>query len=69
VAAALGHIGGPPSQPEYQAITRQLKSLTVDEVCTLLANLDMGKHVEGFRALPVNGAVLDTVDDEDLQQV
>eukprot|EP00290_Baffinella_frigidus_P005559 CAMPEP_0180116170 /NCGR_PEP_ID=MMETSP0986-20121125/218_1 /TAXON_ID=697907 /ORGANISM="non described non described, Strain CCMP2293" /LENGTH=292 /DNA_ID=CAMNT_0022054911 /DNA_START=199 /DNA_END=1077 /DNA_ORIENTATION=- len=56
-----------PSRPK--AITRQLKSLTVDEVCTLLANLDMGKHVEGFRALPVNGAVLDTVDDEDLQQV
>jgi len=34
-----------------------------------MVNLDMGKHVDGFRALPVNGAVLDTADDEDLQQV
>ena len=41
----------------------------MEEVCIVLANLGLGKYEAGFRALPVSGAVLATVDDADLRGV
>jgi len=38
-------------------------------VCTLLANLGMGAHADGFRAQLVDGAMLNDFDEEDLQHV
>ena len=59
-----------PSKEECETSMkgRKLASLSVDEVSNLLSNLDMGKYEAGFRALPVNGAMLATADDADLRE-
>eukprot|EP00290_Baffinella_frigidus_P011452 CAMPEP_0180141772 /NCGR_PEP_ID=MMETSP0986-20121125/15136_1 /TAXON_ID=697907 /ORGANISM="non described non described, Strain CCMP2293" /LENGTH=466 /DNA_ID=CAMNT_0022084747 /DNA_START=199 /DNA_END=1595 /DNA_ORIENTATION=+ len=61
------------SQPP--ATTRKLASISVEEVCTVLWNLgtlmsnELGKYEAGFRAVPVSGAVLATMNDEGLREV
>ena len=40
---------------------KALTSLSVEEVCNLLLNLEMGKHAEDFRRLGVDGPILDGV--------
>jgi formate-dependent phosphoribosylglycinamide formyltransferase (GAR transformylase) len=49
--------------------TRKLASLSVDEACILLYNLELGKYETGFRAVPVSGAILATMNDEGLREV
>ncbi|KAJ1480464.1 hypothetical protein T484DRAFT_1810684, partial [Baffinella frigidus] len=53
---------------EHLPTARKLASLSVDEVCTVLASLGLGKYEAGFRELPVSGAILATVDDADLRE-
>ena len=57
----------PAAQPP--STTRKLASLSVDEVCILLHNLELGKYETGFRAVPVNSAILATINDEGLREV
>ncbi|KAJ1491264.1 armadillo-type protein [Baffinella frigidus] len=47
----------------------RLASLSVDEVCTVLRNLDLGKYEAGFRAVPVDGAIFSTVNDDGLREM
>ncbi|KAJ1480460.1 hypothetical protein T484DRAFT_1901078 [Baffinella frigidus] len=70
--------GAPHPQPqsapetgaaEHPPTARKLASLSVDEVCTVLASLEMGKYEAGFRAGPVSGAILAHVDDAGLREV
>ncbi|KAJ1477792.1 armadillo-type protein [Baffinella frigidus] len=49
-----------------EGTTRQLASLSVEDVCILMSHLDLGRYEAGIRALPVNGAMLVTADDAGL---
>ena len=49
--------------------TRQLKSLSVEELCGLLTTLDLGKYAAAFRAFPVNGSQLSVATYMDLLEV
>ncbi|KAJ1481787.1 armadillo-type protein, partial [Baffinella frigidus] len=49
--------------------TRKIASLSIDGVCTLLRNLDLGKYEAGFRAVPIRGVMLATMNDEGLREV
>jgi hypothetical protein len=57
----------PAAQPP--ATTRKLASLSVEEVCTVLWNLDLGKYEAVFRAVAVSGVILNTVNDDGLREV
>ena len=58
------------SAPSPQgADPRPLVSLTVDEVCRLLACLELAKAAEMFREAELNGEALAGATDQDLQDV
>ena len=57
----------PAAQPSSTA--RKPTSLSVVEVCILLCNLELGKYETGFRAVPVSGAILATMNDQGLREV
>jgi len=55
--------------PPQGGDTRPLDSLTVDEVCRLLAFLELHKFVSQFREEGFNGDALAAATDQDLQDV
>jgi len=55
--------------PPQGGDTRPLASLTVDEVCRLLALLELGKAAEMFREAEFNGEALAAATDQDFQDV
>jgi hypothetical protein len=57
------------AHPPQGGGTRPLASLTVDEVCRLLAFLELGKAAEMFREAEFNGEDLAAATDQDLQDV
>ena len=57
------------AHPSQGGGTRPLASLTIDEVCQLLASLQLAKAAEMFREAEINGDALAAATDQDLQDL
>ena len=55
--------------PPQGGDTRLIASLTVDEVCRLLAFLELGNSATKFREADFNGEALARASDQDLQEI
>jgi len=55
--------------PQQDADTRPLVSLTVDEVCHLLAFLELGNSATKFREADFNGEALAGASDKELKDI